>query len=169
MDVISGCGGLLSSLDRFGEYFYTTQVLTKDCTINASFRKVVVSSRVESGGSLRFSTPMIDDNGYAQFEVIPEDGFVLKKVSGCGSFLLEDDLYSTEILYRDCALNVTFKSLDPLYADQWHLKNTGQAGNDNKPGKVGEDINVKPVWQDCQGNSCRGEGVRIVVVDDSLL
>jgi subtilisin-like proprotein convertase family protein len=47
---------------------------------------------------------------------------------------------------------------DPLYGDQWHLKNTGQAG-----GTPGEDINVEPVWP-----SFKGEGERIVFVDDGL-
>lgn len=49
-------------------------------------------------------------------------------------------------------------SSDPLYGDQWHLKNTGQAG-----GTPGEDINVEPVW-----TSYKGEGERIVFVDDGL-
>lgn len=47
---------------------------------------------------------------------------------------------------------------DPLYADQWHLKNTGQNG-----GVPGEDVNVEPVWA-----SYKGDGVRIAVVDDGL-
>jgi subtilisin-like proprotein convertase family protein len=47
---------------------------------------------------------------------------------------------------------------DPLVGDQWHLKNTGQAG-----GTIGEDINVEPVWP-----SFKGEGERIVFVDDGL-
>lgn len=53
---------------------------------------------------------------------------------------------------------------DPLYSEQWHLKNTGQNG-----GVVGEDINVEPVWQSCgEGNTCRGEGVVVVVVDGGV-
>jgi kexin len=47
---------------------------------------------------------------------------------------------------------------DPYYCFQWHLKNTGQAG-----GKPGEDINVEPVWA-----NYKGDGVRIVFVDDGL-
>ena len=59
-------------------------------------------------------------------------------------------------------------SNDPLFSDQWHLKNTGQAGNDGISGIEDEDINVEPVWNNCLESSCRGEGVRIVVVDDGL-
>ncbi|NOY71898.1 MAG: S8 family serine peptidase [Gammaproteobacteria bacterium] len=62
----------------------------------------------------------------------------------------------------------TIKPNDPLYSDQWHLKNTGQAGNDNQRGKVGEDINIEPVWNSCIDDSCRGEDIRIAVVDDGL-
>lgn len=47
---------------------------------------------------------------------------------------------------------------DPLYADQWHLKNTGQVG-----GTAGQDVNTESVWTTYKGN-----GVRIAIVDDGL-
>ena len=50
---------------------------------------------------------------------------------------------------------------DPLYVDQWHLKNTGQFG-----GMPGEDLNVEPAWDQCgTEGTCRGEGVVIAIVD----
>ncbi len=49
-------------------------------------------------------------------------------------------------------------SVDPLYVDQWHLKNTGQAG-----GVAGQDLNVEPAWV-----TNKGAGVRVAVVDDGL-
>ncbi len=48
---------------------------------------------------------------------------------------------------------------DPLYGDQWHLKNTGQGG-----GTAGEDANVEPVWS----SGRKGEGIRIAIVDVGL-
>jgi len=49
---------------------------------------------------------------------------------------------------------------DPLYTDQWHLDNTAFAD---------EDINVVLTWNSCgTGNTCRGEGIRVAVVDDGL-
>jgi kexin len=48
---------------------------------------------------------------------------------------------------------------DPLFASQWHLRNTGQAG-----GCVGEDVRISPVWN----AGTTGTGVRIAVVDDGL-
>ncbi len=47
---------------------------------------------------------------------------------------------------------------DPLFADQWHLKNTGQLG-----GTAGQDVNVEPAW-----TTRKGTGVRIAIVDDGL-
>lgn len=49
---------------------------------------------------------------------------------------------------------------DPLYANQWHLRNSGQSIGL----LVGEDINVEPVWND----GIKGSGVLLVVVDDGL-
>ena len=48
---------------------------------------------------------------------------------------------------------------DPLFAEQWHLNNTGQEAG----GLAGEDINVVDVWDDY-----RGEGVLIAILDDGL-
>jgi subtilisin-like proprotein convertase family protein len=48
---------------------------------------------------------------------------------------------------------------DPLYANQWHLNNTGQSG-----GTAGNDANVLPAWND----NIFGSGVTIGIVDDGL-
>ncbi len=49
---------------------------------------------------------------------------------------------------------------DLFSANQWHLSNASFPG---------EDINVLPVWTACgAGDTCRGEGIRIAVVDDGL-
>jgi Ca2+-binding RTX toxin-like protein len=47
---------------------------------------------------------------------------------------------------------------DTLYANQWHLNNTGQTG-----GMIGADANVESVW-----DTFRGAGVVIGIVDDGL-
>ena len=55
---------------------------------------------------------------------------------------------------------------DPLYASQWHLKNTGQAAEAGPAATAGQDVNVEPVWNSCSDNGkCKGEGVAIAVVD----
>ena len=48
---------------------------------------------------------------------------------------------------------------DPLYANQWHLRNTGQGG-----GTAGEDVNIQSVW-----NTYRGSPDEIIaIIDDGL-
>jgi proprotein convertase subtilisin/kexin type 2 len=47
---------------------------------------------------------------------------------------------------------------DPLFVQQWHLRNTGQAG-----GGSGEDLRVLDAW-----SSVRGAGVRVAVIDDAV-
>ena len=48
---------------------------------------------------------------------------------------------------------------DPLFSDEWHLRNTGQGG-----GTPGVDLNVESAWDD----TYYGQGVKIAVVDDGL-
>lgn len=48
---------------------------------------------------------------------------------------------------------------DPLYPEQWHLKNTGQTDPESSL-----DLNVEPVW-----DSVRGRGVIIGIVDDGIM
>ena len=59
---------------------------------------------------------------------------------------------------KSVSATFTLKS-DPLFGDQWHLQNTGQAG-----GTAGEDVNVVPVWS----NGYKGDGILIAIVDDGL-
>ncbi len=48
---------------------------------------------------------------------------------------------------------------DPLYQEQWHLKNTGQTDPESSL-----DLNVEPAWE-----SVRGRGVIIGIVDDGVM
>ena len=49
---------------------------------------------------------------------------------------------------------------DPLLANQWHLINFGQVGEDN----IGNDVNVLPAWR----SQITGKDVVIGIVDDGL-
>ncbi|MBE3072223.1 MAG: S8 family serine peptidase, partial [Acidobacteria bacterium] len=48
---------------------------------------------------------------------------------------------------------------DPFYAQQWHLRNTGQSG-----GVANQDINVEPIWSEFKGSP----NEVIAIVDDGL-
>ena len=62
----------------------------------------------------------------------------------------------TPVVVKTCA-PVTSPG-DPLYSDQWHLKNLGLP-----TGTAGEDANVESVWSEF----C-GLGITIAVIDDGL-
>ena len=66
-----------------------------------------------------------------------------------------------------CAVNgFTIASLtDPLAAQQWHLKNTGQTAFADSGGVIGIDINVEPVYNLL---GFTGSGVTVAVVDTGM-
>lgn len=70
-----------------------------------------------------------------------------------GDVIFIDKLHKKRMAKRAAAVNIT----DPLFPNQWHLKNTGQNG-----GTPGQDINVTAVWN----LGYTGRGVRIAIVDD---
>lgn len=72
------------------------------------------------------------------------------------NFFYESGLFKSaepEFIYHNLQA-----SFDPLFDDQWYLKNTGQNG-----GTVGIDINVEPAWNITEGN-----GVKVAIFDDGF-
>lgn len=57
---------------------------------------------------------------------------------------------------------------DPLFADQWNLKNIAQVGTTAIAALLGEDINVALAWQPAAGVGVTGRGVTVAVVDDGM-
>ena len=54
--------------------------------------------------------------------------------------------------------------MDPLFAEQWHLVNTGQTAFSNRPGTAGADLRMGAAIASGHG----GEGVKIAIVDTGL-
>lgn len=52
---------------------------------------------------------------------------------------------------------------DVLFSDQWHLRNTGQAGRTGVAGLAGDDLNAARAW-----NLATGKGIQIAILDDGL-
>ncbi|MDX2010150.1 MAG: S8 family serine peptidase [Myxococcaceae bacterium] len=84
---------------------------------------------------------------------------------GPGSGELVTRVTSTQTFSLDCGgatasttVAVTPGPGDPLFAQQWHLSNTGQSG-----GRRGDDVSVEAAWA-----LVRGEGVLVSVVDDGV-
>ena len=55
-------------------------------------------------------------------------------------------------------------SPDPLFAEQWYLRNTGQTGYADNGGVIGEDLRMGDVLMD----GPTGDGIRVAVVDRGL-
>jgi hypothetical protein len=133
--------GAVSGATSYNLYWSTTRGVTK---ANGS-KLTGVNSPLNLGGLV---------NGTAYYAVVTA-------VNAAGESTISSQAAATPANGASAA--------DPLYGDQWHLKNTGQLGANSVPAITGEDIRVEPVWTACTGsNTCRGEGVRIAVVDDGL-
>lgn len=65
---------------------------------------------------------------------------------------------ASPLLAAQHAKRATLIPDDPLFAQQWHLRNTGQ-----QSGTAGIDINVTPVWP-----TYKGAGISIGIVDDGV-
>lgn len=74
-------------------------------------------------------------------------------------FKVSDGQYQAE-----ASLTIHIRNGDPLYAYQWHLKNTGQNAFALNRGVAGEDMNVSGAISD----QFMGQGVIVAVVDSGL-
>lgn len=94
----------------------------------------------------------IDEYGFVTLTVINEDK----------TFFYANYLYESKLV-KWCHPNfwaeVKHNTIDPLYSNQWYMKNTGQYF-----GASGIDINIEGAWALTQGNS----NIRIAVIDDGV-
>jgi len=109
-------------------------------------------------GSFSFTTALVDAAAYSVTVLTQPTGQTCNVVSGSGNVTAAN--VTTVVV--SCTPPVVAVD-DPLYVDQWHLKNTGQLGATGVPGLVGQDMNVEPAW-----TTRSGAGIRIAIVDDGL-
>ncbi|MCG7973670.1 MAG: S8 family serine peptidase [Candidatus Thiodiazotropha taylori] len=158
--LLGSCGGTEDEEDVEDEIIdqLTTFLLTINITgdgeggvistpsgINCSEIDTVCSARFDSGSRVTLNVYPSPDNAVEEWSG--------GGCSGAGTSCVVTMNADTEIF-------LTLTQGDPLYDQQWHIKNTGQSG-----ATAGEDINAEPVW-DVDG--IKGRGIRIVVVDDGV-
>ncbi len=103
--VMSGtCGGSLVGNT------YTTNAITADCTVVASFaiNTYTVTPSAGSGGTINPSTPQtVNYNQTIQFTVTPNAGYHIVSVMGCGG-TLAGNTYSTGSITSNCGVSANF-------------------------------------------------------------
>lgn len=104
LDTIDGCNGNLIS-DR-----YEINSVTEACTVTAEFTYRAYYVQVESndGGFLSPESVWADYNSRQVFDVIPDEGYQLAGVSGCGGELVGDE-YIVDPVPDGCVIAATFE------------------------------------------------------------
>ncbi len=123
VDEVSGsCGGTLKGTN------YTTDPVTADCDVIATFRFVttftVTPGVTGIGGSISPDTPQsVEENASAVFEILPNPGFSIDAVTGsCGGNLV-DTSYTTNPITADCNVEASFTDQgDEVFMDQFEVK-----------------------------------------------
>jgi hypothetical protein len=100
------CGGALA------ENTYTTNAVTGDCTVIASFASstFTVTPSVSGGnGTITPATPRtVSYNMTVYFTVTPDAGYHIDTVSGTCGGTLAGDIYTTSAITADCTVAASF-------------------------------------------------------------
>jgi hypothetical protein len=105
--VAGTCGGKLVGTT------YTTNAITADCTVNATFTAATqhtVNASAGANGSISPSTRVVNNGNKTSFTVTPDNGYGIDTVTGCGG-TLSGNTYTTGAITADCTVSATFKAL----------------------------------------------------------
>jgi hypothetical protein len=112
---VSGCGGTLAGTT------FTTGAIAADCTVTATFAllstedvrpRFTVTPSAATGGSISPDTAQSVVSGEtASFYIVPDAGYGVSNVSGCGG-TLSGTTYSTVAITADCTVTATFAALN---------------------------------------------------------
>ncbi|MCL1090917.1 S8 family serine peptidase [Shewanella profunda] len=160
--LLAGCGS-----DKKSPEPVNTAPLTADITIDVS-QSLLFSGKLDATDA---------EGGLTYSLVDPSDiklGTLTLVNKSTGEFTYSTDVTEgTEVIKfkvsdgqytAEANLIINIKNGDPLYAYQWHLKNTGQNAFAASRGVVGEDMNVSGAMS----QQIMGQGITVAVVDDGL-
>ncbi|WP_299009261.1 S8 family serine peptidase [uncultured Shewanella sp.] len=159
VSLLVACGGGGSHHDSNASQA-TTQAKAKQSV----YLKSTLTAPTESG-DLTFSLSAGSVAQYGKFTIT-------NAKTGQYEYLATEAQGTEELTYtvndgtetKTYSLMIKISAGDPLYKEQWHLHNTGQAAFATKAGKAGEDMNVS----EAIANGHHGEGIVVAVVDDGL-
>lgn len=106
IESVTGCGGSLSGMT------YTTFPISEDCTVSATFAEggIFYSVQPDAGpnGTLDPGSPQTVEFGQvASFEVLPDPGYLVDQIEGCGGSL-EGSTYITAPVTAHCTVSASF-------------------------------------------------------------
>ncbi|MDB4491114.1 S8 family serine peptidase [Luminiphilus sp.] len=108
------CGGTLNGTT------YTTNAVTSDCTVSASFEPIpppttfTVTPSAGANGSISPSNPQTVEEGEdVNFTIVPDDGFEIEVIGGSCAGQLEQDNYLVANVAADCTVEITFRPIPP--------------------------------------------------------
>lgn len=149
---VTGCGGTLE-FDT-----YTTGPVTEDCSIAATFERIVhtVSATAGSGGSIDPSSREVGYGETATFTVKPNSGFIISSVSGCGGSR-SGTTYTTGDITEDCTVSATFERAQLIAAGGFHTCGLASDGyrcwGQNSSGQLGVASRSLTAYGDEMGES----------------
>ena len=105
IDSVKGCNGTLTGT------VYTTGPVTVDCAVSASFRISPISYTVTvttgANGSISPGSVVVGENDSTSFTVVPDSGFAVGTIRGCGGNLV-GNTYTTAPITNDCSVTASF-------------------------------------------------------------
>jgi cytochrome c peroxidase len=112
---VTGCGGILSG------NVYTTGAITGNCSVTASFTALppasyTVLATAGNGGSIAPNSRSVQTGQLTSFKVIPNEGFAIGTVTGCGGSL-SGNVYTTGAITANCTVTASFNFLNNIDQD----------------------------------------------------
>ncbi len=143
------------SINRVSGHVDTSYLFLTDEFI-LKFVDNLSTSKIDSINSL-FGVEILGFNEYNEYHLRINDTSLYSTLE-IANIYYENNL--TEWSHPNFFTEIRFDNIaDPLFTNQWHLQNTGQAG-----GTAGVDINVVPAWNITTGDS----NIVVSVLDDGV-
>jgi uncharacterized membrane protein len=119
LDSVQGCGGSVAGST------FTTGPITSDCEVAAVFElnRYTLTATAGENGSISPATINADHGATVNFSVIPDIGYEVETIGGCGGALL-DSTYTTAPITNSCSVGVSFAPL--VAVGRWDVKVIGR-------------------------------------------
>ncbi|KXO13322.1 putative extracellular serine protease [Moritella sp. JT01] len=136
-------------------------------TFTSSTNKIegqIKAADVDKGGTLSFKLKGDVTNKDIKFNLDSDGSFNITTETKGESRVTLPIIISDGIASIEVDFTFHFNASDPLYTQQWHLKNTGQSAFSKSGGTAGHDINIGSLHK----KGIKGSGVKVAVVDSGL-